>query len=65
MIAKTYLGDGVYAAMSYGGDIILTTENGVETTNTIYLDRDVLNNLNVYINRVIETRKEDTQNVVY
>lgn len=41
---KAYLGDGVYADHD-GYHIILTTENGIETTNTIYLDSQVLNSL--------------------
>ena len=36
-----YLGDGVYVDID-GLNVVLTTENGVEVTNTIYLDRDVL-----------------------
>jgi hypothetical protein len=35
---KVYLGDGVYADFD-GYAITLTTENGVEVTNTIELDR--------------------------
>ena len=32
-----YLGDGVYVAFE-GVDFILTTENGIEVTNTIFLE---------------------------
>ena len=37
---KTYLGDGVYIEESPSSLnlFILTTENGIETTNKIYLD---------------------------
>jgi len=38
---KTYLGDGVYADWDRG-NLKLTTENGVEATNTIYLELEVL-----------------------
>ena len=41
---KIYLGDGVYVTIQFG-EIILTTENGVETTNTIVLDGMVWQNL--------------------
>jgi hypothetical protein len=37
---KRYLGDGVYAEWD-GYHITLTTENGISTTNTIYLDPNV------------------------
>jgi len=42
--AKTYLGDGVYAAFD-GFAITLTTENGIETTNEIFLEPEVFANL--------------------
>lgn len=38
---KAYLGGGVYADI-YEGEIILTTENGMEATNIIYLDIDTV-----------------------
>jgi hypothetical protein len=41
---KTYLGDGVYADVEYGM-IKLTTEDGISTTNTIYLEPEVINAL--------------------
>jgi hypothetical protein len=38
---KKYLGDGVF--VDYDGfHVVLTTENGLATTNTIYLDPEVL-----------------------
>lgn len=37
IINKTYLGDGAYAALNAMGDIVLTTEDGISTTNTIVL----------------------------
>jgi hypothetical protein len=39
-----YLGDGVYVDMERGM-VRLTTENGQTTTNTIYLEPDVLHSL--------------------
>jgi hypothetical protein len=41
---KFYLGDGVYICCD-GYGIILTTENGISTTNTIYLEPPVFNAL--------------------
>ncbi len=38
---KIYLGDGVYAAFD-GVYIVLTTENGYATTNTSYLDPEIV-----------------------
>lgn len=38
---KTYLGDAVYADIGAYG-IILTTEDGVSATNTIYLEPEVI-----------------------
>ncbi len=34
---KTYIGDGVYAEQSIEEGLILTTENGIRTTNRIVL----------------------------
>ena len=45
---KTYLGDGVYAAVDEYG-ITLTTENGIEITNTICLEPDVIKALLEFI----------------
>lgn len=39
---KTYIGDGVYAQIDpRSGDIVLTTENGIEVTNRIVLEPEV------------------------
>ena len=40
MIPKAYLGDGVYACIERGM-IKLTAENGIEATDTIYLEEEV------------------------
>ena len=37
---KTYLGDGLYADYD-GYQIVLTAENGLGVTNTVYLEPDV------------------------
>ena len=45
---KRYLGDGVYAELDMGG-VWITTSNGVETTNKIFLDSVVYNKLKQYV----------------
>lgn len=40
-LPKVYLGDGAYAEFS-GYDVALTTWNGVEETNRIYVEPDAL-----------------------
>lgn len=47
---KEYLGDGVYAVFD-GHAIVLTTENGVCITNTIYVEPQVLEALLAWIER--------------
>ena len=39
-MTKTYLGDGVYAAIDRFGTVMLTTEDGISTTNAIVLEPD-------------------------
>lgn len=56
-MTKTYLGDGVYAeAYDHALGVILTTENGIETTNTIYLNPQVLDALGQFVREWIEER---------
>lgn len=50
MKEKVYLGDGVYA-QNDGFGIILTTENGICATNTIYLEPDLITKLYDYIQK--------------
>lgn len=47
-ISKTYLGDGAYADFD-GYSLVLTTENGIEVTNTIVLDPRVYSALVRYV----------------
>jgi len=59
---KSYLGDGVY--VDYDGyHIILTTENGITATNTIYLEWEVYQNLLKNINIMIELRKKELEKI--
>jgi len=49
---KRYLGDGVYAEMTIEG-LVLTTEDGVSVTNTIYLEPEVFDALVKFVNTPI------------
>jgi len=40
-MTKTYIGDGVYAEFD-GYGVVLTTENGIEETNRIVLEPEIL-----------------------
>jgi hypothetical protein len=57
MFLKEYLGDGVYAELvpviqqARPRVLKLTTENGIETTNTIYLEPEVIDALLDYLKR--------------
>lgn len=46
---KVYLGDAVYACIDAQGALVLTTENGINHTNTIVLETFVLKNLMLYL----------------
>jgi hypothetical protein len=49
---KDYLGDGVYVmVLDQMGTIELTTENGIEATNTIVIEPNVLRTLMKYLKR--------------
>jgi hypothetical protein len=48
---KTYLGDAVYAELDRYGDLVLTTEDGIQETNRIVLEPEVLLNLEQYLER--------------
>jgi hypothetical protein len=54
---KIYLGDAVYADFD-DNILILTTENGVETTNKIYLEPDVVYALINFWKKVFENDPE-------
>lgn len=48
---KEYIGDGVYVTKEYG-QIVLTTENGVEIINKIVLESDVFERLVAWTERL-------------
>jgi hypothetical protein len=50
-MSKTYLGDGVYVDFD-GYQLVLTAENGVSITNTIYLEPAVYGALVAYTERL-------------
>lgn len=54
---KQYLGDGVYIDKDEVG-FLLTTENGYETTNQIYLDNEVFEMLLIYLNTMNDRESE-------
>lgn len=49
---KAYIGDGVYVEFD-GYSVILTTENGIDTTNEIVLEPEVLRKFNEYVNSLL------------
>lgn len=52
-----YLGDGVYAETD-GFHVILKTTDGISVTNEIFLDYEVLSNLEIYINSLKGKKNE-------
>lgn len=46
---KAYLGDGVYGNLDFHGRVVLTTENGLEATNTVVLEPEVLAKLEKWL----------------
>ena len=51
MSNKVYLGDGAYAEYD-GFSLILTTSNGIEDTNTIYLEPELFQNLEEFVRKL-------------
>lgn len=50
-MSKHYLGDGAYVDFD-GFMLILTAENGIEATDTIYLEPEVWERLEQYVARL-------------
>lgn len=62
MNTKQYIGDGVYAEFDLNTlEVILTTENGITTTNRIVLESKVLDNLGEFVKRIIYQRNKKTK----
>ena len=55
---KEYLGDGLYAELNDYNQLVLTTEDGITTTNKIYLEPEVRDALLSYIGRTIAREYE-------
>lgn len=55
---KTYLGDAVYAEET-AGMIRLTTEDGLDETNVIYLEPEVAMRLKIHIEEYLKDLKEN------
>ena len=53
---RAYLGDGVYVEIE-NRMVKLTTENGIEVSNTIYLEVEVMDALEVWWTRMQEKYK--------
>lgn len=53
--AKRYLGDAVYADRDELGRIVLTTEGGIRTINTIILEPEVYTALLAWVERLRAT----------
>ncbi len=54
---RTYLGDGLYVSCD-GAHIVLAANNGIEDTNTVYLEPMVLKAFEEYIVEFREAVKE-------
>ena len=57
MMNKHYLGDGAYIQYD-GWGYSLTTEDGISTTNIVYLEPSVLKNFQDHIKLVEEAKRE-------
>lgn len=56
-MVKTYLGDAVYAEFD-GFNVVLTTENGIEVTNTVALEQKVIQAIITFYERSINQQHE-------
>lgn len=60
-MGKHYLGDGVFAEFNSADlSVVLTTEDGIRTTNRIVLDPDVLDALGRYVQGEVYRRQAPT-----
>jgi hypothetical protein len=60
---KTYLGDGVYASFD-SHQITLTAENGIEATDTIYLEYETFENLLAFVAKSMPSVKSSLEKIV-
>lgn len=54
---KEYVGDAVYVDFD-GWNVVLTTEDGIRTTNVIYLEPELLTSLEAYFAKVKKAFEE-------
>jgi hypothetical protein len=59
-MSKVYLGDAVYAEYD-GHGLVLTTENGIATTNRIYLEPEVCQAFSNYIQSLRAPTEHDAK----
>jgi hypothetical protein len=53
-MSKSYIGDGVYAELDDWSAVVLTTENGIETTNRIVLEPREWNELQRWFGQAVD-----------
>lgn len=53
MNGRVYLGDAVYASFD-GFHVVLETHDGIQTTNQIFLDPNVFQNLLTFKEKIVE-----------
>lgn len=56
---KVYLGDAVYAEADDYGGLALTTEDGIQVTNRIVLESQVLEALGLYVGEMVKAQRPE------
>ena len=59
---KKYLGDGVYVHHN-GWEVVLTTEDGKATTNTVFLEPLVLKAFQVWLKKLEESNVAESRSL--
>ena len=62
-MSQVYIGDSVYVTFD-GYGLILTTNNGLGPTNTIYLEPEVYESLAAYVKSLQAERKQNAREEV-
>lgn len=58
-MTKAYIGDGVYVDLDAAHCVVLTTEDGYQTTNRIVLEPEVYLSLLRWFSRTMERRAQE------